>query len=184
MKPHQSVQLTASRLEIGYSNDFILTIDNLALTGNIIALAGHNGAGKSTFMKGLLGLLPMRSGTLSVTDTSQSIHLLPEQHMAFCPESGSVFADITVAEYLALWCRLKRRNARYLYEEGKELIEFLEIGPLLKRKGRELSKGQKQRVQTAAGFFSNPKLFLFDEPFDGLDVQRTHELMQLIREKS
>ena len=67
---------------------------------------------------------------------------------------------------------------------GKQLLDLLELEPLLKRKGRELSKGQKQRVQIAAGFFGSPRLFLFDEPFDGLDVQRTQELMQLIRSKT
>ncbi|MCB0328223.1 MAG: ABC transporter ATP-binding protein [Bdellovibrionales bacterium] len=184
MSNRQQVTIEAEGFSVGYDGNVVLSTGKVELTGNVIALAGHNGAGKSTFMKALLGLLPPESGQLRARNANTGELLRPERHMAFCPETGSVFSDITVKEYLKLWCRLKAPRGNYFQQEGAELLEVLELYPLLPKKGRELSKGQKQRVQTAAGFFTNPLFFLFDEPFDGLDVQRTHELMNIIRERS
>jgi ABC-2 type transport system ATP-binding protein len=173
------VVVEARNLAVRYSELVALSIDSFSLEGSVIALLGHNGAGKSTFIKSVLGLLEPVTGALTVHTPSGEL-LIPERHMAFCPETGAVFADIAVERYFQLWCRIKHGDARYYRRTGAPYLERLSISELLHLKGRELSKGQRRRVQTALGFMADPRLFLFDEPFDGLDVQRTSDLMEIV----
>ncbi len=179
---HPTVTLRITNLKVSYAELQALDIPRLEISGGVLALLGHNGAGKSTLIKTMLGLLDPARGEVVVGDSNEGI-LVPERDMAFCPENGAVFADISVEQYLQLWCRIKHGDPRYYQGAGRSYVERLSLSQLLHKRGRELSKGQRRRVQTALGFMSDPKLFLFDEPFDGLDVQRTNELMEIVEEE-
>lgn len=177
------IAISIEDLQVSYNDHVALEIPQLQLKGNVIAILGHNGAGKSTLIKTILGLLEPKRGLISLSCSSQDQwqKLYPEKHMAFCPETGSIFEDISVEDYIRLWCRIRHRNTRYYKTQGARWIELLDIAPLFSKLGRELSKGQRRRVQTAIGFLCEPRLFLFDEPFDGLDIQKTTELADIIR---
>src|SRR5690242_13304508 len=136
-------------LSVAYDGHVALESESADIRGNIIAVLGHNGAGKSTLIKSILNLLPLTSGTIRLryVDDRGVTPLVPEEHMAFCPETGSVFADIPVESYLKLWCRIKHGDAKYYRRGGSHYMELLSLEPLLPKLGRELSKGQRRRVQ-------------------------------------
>jgi len=167
------IKLAIRNLSVVYDKYLALKIESMDLQGCIIGIIGPNGAGKSTFIKSILNLTPATYVTLDITKEKEQV--LPHRDMAFCPEIGSVFLDISVKDYLVFWERISK---------GKADFERFQITPLLGKKGYMLSKGEKRRVQTCAGFMMNPKLFLFDEPFDGLDVERTQDLITLIKSYS
>lgn len=173
------ISIIADELIVRYERQVALDIKSLTVSGTVIAVLGHNGAGKSTLLKTLLGLLAPQRGTL-IAKTSQNLQLVADQHMAFCPENGAVFEDISVSDYLRIWLRLKSKDASLTNPSVTKLLDLFEVDPLLPKFGRELSKGQRRRVQSVVGFLIEPKLFLFDEPFDGLDVQRTAELASIL----
>ena len=145
------VEISGTNLEIAYDSFVALRSEQLNIRGNIISIIGHNGAGKSTLIKGILGLLKPTAGGLAVTSFNgeQRIQLVPATHMAFCPEVGAIFSDITVENYIKFWCRMKHRDARYYRGAGSRYLEILQVEPLLKKLGRELSKGQRRRVHPA-----------------------------------
>lgn len=180
------LEIAAEKLKVCYDRTTALDIPYLRVQGRIVAVIGHNGSGKSTLLKSILGLLMPREGSLETRYHGEHGATLLEakNDMAFSPENGSVFGDVAVEQYIKLWCRIKHGKASYYRREGSRYIEQLDIAPLLGKLGRELSKGQRRRVQTVVGFLSRPKLFLFDEPFDGLDIAQSNQLSSVILEES
>lgn len=177
------VEFNYKDLKINYGERVALESANLSISGNVIAVIGHNGAGKSTLLKTLLGLTPFQasSSTARYYDGNTSGELTPSLNMAFCPEYGAVFEDIDVESYIKFWCRVKCFDSKYYCKEGSHFIDSLRISPLLGRLGRELSKGERRRVQTAIGFLTKPKAFIFDEPFCGLDIHQSQIFEDVIR---
>jgi ABC-type multidrug transport system ATPase subunit len=180
------LEIAMDGLEVAYDKTLALKTPNTLVSGRIIAIIGHNGSGKSTLLKSILGLLQPRRGSCSVcwNDGEKKETLYAEKHMAFSPENGAVFEDLPVESYIKLWCRIKQGDAKYYLNGGREIIERLRISSLFPKLGRELSKGQRRRVQAAVGFLTEPRLFLFDEPFDGLDILQSTELAGIMLEKS
>jgi ABC-2 type transport system ATP-binding protein len=184
MSKSHHITLQADNFNVSYDSALALRALSFKVTGGVIGIVGQNGAGKSTLIRSILGLTPKTSGQLIVQNQQSQTPLLPETDMIFCPEIGSVFSDVVVSDYLKFWCRLKLRDPHYYLNEGKALLQQLDLEPLFSKRGRELSKGQKRRVQTAVAFLLDSKLLLFDEPFDGLDLEHSSELIQIIKQRS
>ena len=176
------VRIVGENLQVAYNMVLALNTASFEARGRIIGVIGHNGSGKSTLLKSILQLLEPRQGSLNVhwSAPGETRLLLPDRDMAFSPENGAIFEDLPVESYIKLWCRIKRNDSRYYRRAGSVYLEKLNIAPLLHKPGRELSKGQKRRVQAAVGFLSGPRLFLFDEPFDGLDIVQSNELANIM----
>ncbi len=142
-----------------------------------VVLVGRNGAGKTTTIDSIMGLLPVRSGT--VTFNGKDITPLPTHVRAlagigYSPEDAGIFPDLTVAENFLISQSLARAAGKAASIAGDSGIDervlalFPEVGAFTKRRGLFLSGGQKKMVAIARAMTLSPSILLLDEPFEGL----------------
>ena len=139
--------------------------------GEVVGLLGRNGAGKTTTLKTIMGLVPARSGaiTLGGADLSHvSPDEIPRRGIAYVPQGRRLFPDFTVAENLRMG--LLVRGARAPHEEILE--RMLDLFPALRtrlgQRAGTLSGGEQQMVATARALCASPTIVLMDEPSEGL----------------
>lgn len=161
--------------------------------GEAVCLVGRNGAGKTTTMESVIGLLRVRSGRVAFQGrdiTNAAPHERARLGIGYAPEGARVFPDLTVAENLLLsrWLsdpNRKRRDGLSQADDQEQLLAmFPELPPLMRRKGLNLSGGQKKMVAIARAMALGPSLLLLDEPFEGLApivVNRFIDTVQHIR---
>jgi len=180
--------LVAKGLEVFYGTSQVLFGMSLAVSrGETLALLGRNGAGKSTTMKAIIGLLPLRAG--SVRFQGAEMRGLPPHRIAragigFVPEDRQIFPDHTVEDNLAIAAKKGEGgrdywNLRRVYD----MLPLLE--PLKDRLGGQLSGGEQQMLTVGRTLMGNPSVVLLDEPSEGLSplmVRRVGELIGKLRE--
>ncbi len=157
--------------------------------GDIVALIGANGAGKSTLLKAIVGLEPLKSGSISFAGETicQPKHhglttdLIARRGIALVPEGRHVFADMTVEENLDMGAFMVRDQS--LIEKRKEeMYDFFPIlGARRKQKTRSLSGGEQQMMAIARALMSSPRLLLLDEPGLGLAPLIVQDIFSKIR---
>ena len=146
-------------------------------TDEVVALVGRNGAGRTTIIESITGLLPVRSGRIRFRQ--EEITSLPPHRRAKCgigyaPENSGIFPELTVAENLMLSRWLSAKTGRRAANGGDGDAEagafrvFPEVRPLLARQGLNLSGGQKKMVAIARAMVLAPYLLILDEAFEGL----------------
>lgn len=139
--------------------------------GELMGLIGHNGGGKSTLIKCILGLLKIESGELTVMGGAPGTQLLK---IGYLPENVSFYDGMTVKEHLNYFASLKG-IARSRVDE---LVESLGLGVVINQKLGQCSKGQRQRLGLAQAILSRPQLLLLDEPTVGLDPAASSHMYQ------
>jgi branched-chain amino acid transport system ATP-binding protein len=178
--------LSVEALKIRYGEvEAVRRVDLAVDSGEIIALVGANGAGKSSTLGAIAGLVPVVSGKV-VFDGVDIIGLAPEaiarKGVALVPEGRRIFAGLTVADNLRLGgaMHLSAVEARAREEE------MLELFPILRRyhrvKGGNLSGGEQQMLAIARALMSKPRMVLLDEPSLGLAPQLIDIVFDLIAE--
>ncbi|HEV3310946.1 MAG TPA: ABC transporter ATP-binding protein [Chloroflexota bacterium] len=151
-------------------------------TGDVVALLGANGAGKSTVLRALSGLIPARAGAMTLlgqTLKRQSPEARVRLGMALVPDDRRLFSTLTVDENLrAGGSRLRRA------EVGEQMDRVLGYFPALAERRRQragsLSGGQAQMLAIGRALMTRPKLLMLDEPSQGLAPKIVEELFQLI----
>jgi branched-chain amino acid transport system ATP-binding protein len=167
--------LAVDRLNAWYGTAHILFDMSFTVgRGEVVALMGRNGAGKSTTMKAVMGLLPRRSGTVHLNGRDVSV-LKPFEiarlGMGFTPEDRRIFSDLTVLENLDVGVRPPRTTiagapATWTVEAVFEL--FPNLAELRHRRGGHMSGGEQQMLTIARTLMGNPLVILLDEPSEGI----------------
>jgi phosphonate transport system ATP-binding protein len=157
--------------------------------GEFVVLLGLNGAGKSTFLKSLVGLVPLVKGEIIVDGIKITPHTQPQvrRHIGMLFQGGGLIRQLTAVENV-LCGRLGARNTgQTLLGFPKrdrllalELLEQLGLKDQAYQKTGQLSGGQQQRVAIARALIQSPQILLADEPITGLDVVASQQVMQTL----
>jgi molybdate transport system ATP-binding protein len=157
---------------------------SFAASEKLVALFGPSGAGKTSILDAVAGLLKPARGRIAVGETvlfdsERRIDLPPEQRACgYVFQDGRLFPHKSVRDNLLYGWRLAPEGGRWMALE--EAVDFLGIGHLLARMPRTLSGGEAQRVAIGRALLRGPGFLLMDEPLSSLDAARREEIMQVI----
>ena len=156
---------------------------NLALDkGEVLGLLGVNGAGKSTTLRMIAGVLAPSAGRVRID--GEDLYERPElarRRIGYLPEAAPLHTELTVEEYLGFCARL-RGLAREARAASSRAIERCELGDVRRRLIGALSKGFRQRVGLAQAILHDPELIVLDEPASGLDPVQAMRLREIVRD--
>jgi len=170
-----------------YGTSHILQDVSLAVDqGEVVALLGRNGVGKTTTLRSIMGLTPPASGTITFSDRQTQrlkAFALARLGLAYMPDDLRIFPDLTCHENLEIARRLSKRTGYWTLERVEELFPILH--ERRRQKGLNMSGGEKKMLSLGRALMANPELILLDEPSEGLApliVRALAEAIDTIRE--
>ena len=162
----------------------VKAVDNLSLTiedGDLCAFVGLNGAGKSTTIKALMGILPFEEGEILVDGRNiKSNPVEIKKEMAYVPDNPEVYAFMKGIDYIKFILLIYGTpfDEKEMEDFAKELGIYNALGDLVS----SYSHGMKQKIVLLAAFLHHPKILILDEPFVGLDPKATHLLKEKMKD--
>ena len=188
MNPVNEVLLEAKQLSAWYGAAQILfDVDLQVRRGEVVALMGRNGAGKSTTLKALMGMLARRDGRVSFMGrdiSSAEPHVISRAGLGFVPEDRRIFADLTVLENLEVARQPPRRwpdgSAAPSWTPAALFELFPNLGEMPDRPGARISGGEQQMLTVARTLMGNPLLVLLDEPSEGVAPLIVEQMVRMI----
>ena len=150
--------------------------------GEIVALMGRNGMGKSTLLKAIMGHIPIHAGTIRFCER-EVVGLRPFEisnlGIAYVPQGREIFSQLTVEENLRIG--LGSRRGPKLKEIPDFIFEWFPVlKKMLRRRGGDLSGGQQQQLAIGRAMVLDPKLLILDEPAEGIQPNIVHEIGDII----
>ena len=166
------------------TGEVVTALDNVSIEvrhGALTALVGPDGAGKTTLIRLIAGLMAPDGGSLSVLDVDvvadpQSV----QDRTGYMPQKFGLYEDLSVEENLGLYADLRGVSAEERREVYPRLMEMTALGPFTKRLAGRLSGGMKQKLGLACTLVRSPDLLLLDEPTVGVDPLSRRELWEII----
>ncbi|GAE93540.1 ABC transporter [Gracilibacillus boraciitolerans JCM 21714] len=176
--------LEVHQLTVEIGRDTILeNVDFLVPDGSIVGLIGHNGAGKSTVMKTIMGWQNKKEGSIILNKINQEQSFVNfKKQLSYIPEEPFLLPELTTMQHFQLYGQSYQIDEDTFTERTKQLSEQFEIADKMNEYPEALSKGMRQKVQTICAFLPDVSLLLIDEPFMGLDVHASQDLQELLIE--
>jgi len=183
------MMLNVQGLCTGYGRIPILNGVSFAVeVGEFIGILGHNGMGKTTLLKALMGFLPATAGTVRFDGhdvTTAEPYQRARLGLGYVPQGREIFPGLTVYDNLRMGCTKEAGSEPGIIAEVLE--EFPRLKPLLDRSGGALSGGEQQLLALARCLCGKPRLILLDEPTEGIQpsiIDEIVEVLQRLRDKS
>ena len=179
--------LQVEGIDVYYGSSQVLFNMSLAVRqGETLALLGRNGAGKSTTMKAIAGVLTPRRGRVKLRGqdiTGKPAHVISRAGISFVPEDRQIFPDLSVEDNLLIAIKSDTHGKRdWTLERVYDMLPLL--APLKSRLGGQLSGGEQQMLTVGRALMGNPDVLLLDEPSEGLApimVQKIGDLIDTLR---
>ncbi|CAI3323407.1 ABC transporter ATP-binding protein [Enterococcus cecorum] len=177
--------LTVKNLSGGYFQHPVLKDLNFEIeNGELVALIGLNGAGKSTTIKEIIGLLKPTSGTIEIDGLSLNKSASQyRQKIGFIPESPVLYEELTLREHIEVTAMAYDIPMDVAMQRADKLLKTFRLEKRLDWFPANFSKGMKQKVMIVCAFLIEPSLYIIDEPFLGLDPLAIHALLELLKEE-
>src|SRR5271156_1921450 len=161
------------------------TLRNVSLSarkGEVSCLLGRNGVGKSSLLRALVGIEPIRSGRIIWEDqdiTNLPPHRRAQRGIGYVPQGREIFPLLTVAENLQTGMAPLKRSERYIPDEIFDMFPVLKS--MMKRRGGDLSGGQQQQLAIGRALVPRPRLLILDEPTEGIQPSIIKDIERVIR---
>ena len=182
-KAADTVAISATGVSKRYGS--VMALDGLTLdirVGEVFGLLGPNGSGKTTFMRLLAGYLLPSAGRLTVAGLDAvRDSLAVRRRIGYVPESAPLYPQMRVSEFLAFMARLGGVSERSVAGAVGRVVDLLELGAVVDKPTRALSRGYRQRTALAQALIHDPDILILDEPTNGLDPRQIIEIRELIR---
>jgi branched-chain amino acid transport system ATP-binding protein len=176
--------LRVEGLRLGYGRaDVVHGISVAVPNGAIVSLIGANGAGKSTTLRGISGLLKPRAGSIKLAGqeiAGEAAHRIAQRRLVQVPEGRQVFANMTVAENLAMGAYLVSDKAEMRRRLDEVITRFPRLGERQTQQAGYLSGGEQQMLAIGRAIMAKPEVLLLDEPSMGLAPLIVEEIFRII----